>query len=166
MEGVAGPEAANNAGAQTSFIPLLTLGIPSTPVMAIMVGAMMIQGIAPGTALITERPDLFWGMIASMWIGNAMLVVINLPLIGLWVSLLRVPYRMLFPCIDRAVLRRRLRDLVEHVPRHADGRLRGARLHVREAWVRVRAVPAWLRARPADGGESAPLDGALRSAAR
>ncbi len=99
VEGVAGPEAANNAGAQTSFIPLLTLGIPSTPVMAIMVGAMMIQGIAPGTALITERPTLFWGMIASMWIGNLMLVVINLPLIGLWVSLLRVPYRMLFPCI-------------------------------------------------------------------
>ncbi|MDP2358739.1 MAG: tripartite tricarboxylate transporter permease [Beijerinckiaceae bacterium] len=99
IEGVAGPEAANNAGAQTSFIPLLTLGIPSTPVMAIMVGAMMIQGIAPGTALITERPQLFWGMIASMWIGNAMLVIINLPLIGLWVRLLRVPYRLLFPCI-------------------------------------------------------------------
>ncbi len=99
IEGVAGPEAANNAGAQTSFIPLLTLGIPSTPVMAIMVGAMMIQGIAPGTALITERPQLFWGMIASMWIGNAMLVIINLPLIGLWVALLRVPYRLLFPCI-------------------------------------------------------------------
>jgi TctA family transporter len=99
VEGVAGPESANNAGAQTSFIPLLTLGIPSTPVMAIMVGAMMIQGIAPGTALITERPTLFWGMIASMWIGNAMLLIINLPLIGLWVSLLKVPYRMLFPCI-------------------------------------------------------------------
>jgi putative tricarboxylic transport membrane protein len=99
IEGVAGPESANNAGAQTSFIPLLTLGIPSTPVMAIMVGAMMIQGIAPGTALISERPQLFWGMIASMWIGNAMLVIINLPLIGLWVALLRVPYRLLFPCI-------------------------------------------------------------------
>jgi putative tricarboxylic transport membrane protein len=99
IEGVAGPESANNAGAQTSFIPLLTLGIPSTPVMAVMVGAMMIQGIAPGTALISERPNLFWGMIASMWIGNAMLVIINLPLIGLWVSLLRVPYRLLFPCI-------------------------------------------------------------------
>lgn len=99
IEGVAGPESANNAGAQTSFIPLLTLGIPSTPVMAIMVGAMMIQGIAPGTALISERPQLFWGMIASMWIGNLMLVIINLPLIGLWVSLLRVPYRLMFPCI-------------------------------------------------------------------
>ena len=99
VEGVAAPEAANNAGAQTSFIPLLTLGIPSTPVMAIMVGAMMIQGIAPGTALIKERPDLFWGIVASMWIGNAMLVIINLPLIGLWVRLLLVPYRILFPII-------------------------------------------------------------------
>ncbi len=99
VEGVAAPEAANNAGAQTSFIPLLTLGIPSTPVMAIMVGAMMIQGIAPGTALIKERPDLFWGIVASMWIGNLMLVIINLPLIGLWVKLLHVPYRILFPII-------------------------------------------------------------------
>ena len=99
VEGVAAPEAANNAGAQTSFIPLLTLGIPSTPVMAIMVGAMMIQGIAPGTALIKERPELFWGIVASMWIGNVMLVIINLPLIGLWVKLLHVPYRILFPII-------------------------------------------------------------------
>ena len=99
VEGVAAPESANNAGAQTSFIPLLTLGIPSTPVMAIMVGAMMIQGIAPGTALIKERPELFWGIVASMWIGNVMLVIINLPLIGLWVKLLRVPYRILFPII-------------------------------------------------------------------
>ena len=99
VEGVAGPEAANNAGAQTSFIPLLTLGIPSNPMMAIMVGAMAIQGIAPGAALISERPELFWGMIASMWVGNLMLVVINLPLIGIWVRLLRVPYRLLFPCI-------------------------------------------------------------------
>jgi putative tricarboxylic transport membrane protein len=99
VEGVAAPESANNAGAQTSFIPLLTLGIPSTPVMAIMVGAMMIQGIAPGTALIKERPELFWGIVASMWIGNVMLVIINLPLIGLWVKLLNVPYRILFPII-------------------------------------------------------------------
>ena len=99
VEGVAAPESANNAGAQTSFIPLLTLGIPSNPVMALMMGAMLIQGIAPGTALISERPELFWGMVASMWIGNLMLVIINLPLIGIWVRLLRVPYRMLFPCI-------------------------------------------------------------------
>ena len=91
IEGVAGPEAANNAAAQTSFIPLLTLGLPSNVVMALMMGAMIIQGIAPGTAVMDKRPDLFWGMVASMWIGNLMLVVINLPLIGIWVKLLRCP---------------------------------------------------------------------------
>jgi putative tricarboxylic transport membrane protein len=99
VEGVAGPESANNAGAQTSFIPMLTLGIPPNPVMALMIGAMMIQGIQPGPQVVTERPELFWGLIASMWIGNAMLVVINLPLIGIWVRLLKVPYRLLFPAI-------------------------------------------------------------------
>ncbi len=99
IRGVAAPEAANNAGAQTSFIPLLTLGIPSNPVMALMIGAMMIQGIAPGPQVMTERPQLFWGMIASMWVGNLMLVILNLPLIGMWVKLLAVPYRLLFPCI-------------------------------------------------------------------
>jgi TctA family transporter len=99
IEGVAAPEAANNAGAQTSFIPLLTLGIPSNAVMALMIGAMMIQGIAPGPQVMTERPQLFWGMIASMWLGNLMLVVLNLPLIGMWIKLLTVPYRILFPSI-------------------------------------------------------------------
>jgi TctA family transporter len=99
IEGVAAPEAANNAGAQTSFIPLLTLGIPSNAVMALMIGAMMIQGIAPGPQVMTERPQLFWGMIASMWVGNLMLVVLNLPLIGMWIKLLTVPYRMLYPAI-------------------------------------------------------------------
>jgi putative tricarboxylic transport membrane protein len=99
IEGVAGPESANNAAAQTSFIPLLTLGIPANPVMALMMGAMMIQGIAPGAAVMAERPQLFWGMIVSMWIGNLMLVVINLPLIGMWVSLLRIPYRLMYPGI-------------------------------------------------------------------
>ncbi len=99
IEGVAAPEAANNAGAQTSFIPLLTLGIPSNAVMALMIGAMMIQGIAPGPQVMTERPQLFWGMIASMWIGNLMLVVLNLPLIGIWIKLLTVPYRILYPSI-------------------------------------------------------------------
>ena len=96
---MAAPEAANNAGAQTSFIPLLTLGIPSNPVMALMIGAMMIQGIAPGPQVMTERPQLFWGMIASMWVGNLMLVVLNLPMIGLWIKLLTVPYRLLYPAI-------------------------------------------------------------------
>ena len=99
IEGVAGPESANNAGAQTSFIPLLTLGIPSNPVMAIMMGAMIIQGIQPGAAVMTARPELFWGMVASMWIGNLMLVIINLPLLGIWVRLLTVPYRFLYPAI-------------------------------------------------------------------
>ena len=89
IEGVAGPESANNAGAQTSFIPLLTLGIPPNAVMALMVGAMTIHGIIPGPQVMTKNPNLFWGMIASMWIGNLMLLVINLPLIGLWVRLLQ-----------------------------------------------------------------------------
>jgi putative tricarboxylic transport membrane protein len=99
IEGVAAPESANNAAAQTSFIPLLTLGIPPNAVMALMVGAMTIQGIVPGPQVMTKQPDLFWGMIASMWLGNAMLIIINLPLVGIWVQLLRVPYRVLFPCI-------------------------------------------------------------------
>jgi TctA family transporter len=99
IEGVAGPESANNAGAQTSFIPLLTLGIPANPVMALMVGAMIIQGIVPGPNVASEQPALFWGVIASMWIGNLMLIVLNLPLIGLWVKLLKVPYHVLFPVI-------------------------------------------------------------------
>ncbi len=99
IEGVAGPESANNAAAQTSFIPLLTLGIPPNAVMALMVGAMTIHGIIPGPQVMTKQPDLFWGMIASMWFGNLMLVIINLPLVGVWVRLLRVPYRILFPSI-------------------------------------------------------------------
>ena len=99
IQGVAAPEAANNAAAQTSFIPLLTLGIPPNAVMALMVGAMTIHGIVPGPQVMTKQPDLFWGMIASMWLGNLMLVIINLPLVGVWVSLLRVPYRLLYPSI-------------------------------------------------------------------
>ncbi|TMJ04875.1 MAG: tripartite tricarboxylate transporter permease [Alphaproteobacteria bacterium] len=99
IEGVAAPESANNAAAQTSFIPLLTLGIPPNAVMALMVGAMTIHGIVPGPQVMTKQPELFWGLICSMWIGNLMLVVINLPLVGVWVSLLRVPYRLLFPAI-------------------------------------------------------------------
>ncbi len=99
IEGVAAPESANNAASQTSFIPLLTLGIPPNAVMALMVGAMTIHGIVPGPQVMSKQPDLFWGMIASMWIGNAMLLIINLPLVGLWVRLLRVPYRLLYPSI-------------------------------------------------------------------
>lgn len=99
IEGVAAPEAANNAGAQTSFIPMLTLGIPSNPVMALMIGAMIIQGIQPGPAVMTEQPGLFWGLIVSMWIGNLFLVVLNLPMIGIWVRMIMVPYQMLYPAI-------------------------------------------------------------------
>ena len=99
IRGVAAPESANNAAAQTSFIPLLTLGIPPNPVMALMVGAMIIQGIQPGPQVMSEKPQLFWGMIVSMWIGNLMLVILNLPLIGMWIKLLTVPYRLLYPAI-------------------------------------------------------------------
>ncbi|MBC7732744.1 MAG: tripartite tricarboxylate transporter permease [Bacteriovorax sp.] len=99
IRGVAGPESANNAGAQTSFIPMLTLGIPPNAVMALMVGAMTIKGIQPGPQVMIHNPEVFWGLIASMWVGNAMLVVLNLPLIGIWIKLLTVPYRFLFPAI-------------------------------------------------------------------
>ena len=99
IQGVAGPESANNAAAQTSFIPMLTLGIPPNPVMALMIGAMVVMGITPGPKVMTENPQLFWGLIASMWIGNLMLIILNLPFIGIWVRLLTVPYRFLFPAI-------------------------------------------------------------------
>jgi len=99
IEGVAAPEAANNAGAQTSFIPMLTLGIPSNPVMALMIGALILQGIRPGPNVMLEQPRLFWGVIVSMWIGNLFLLVLNLPLIGLWVRVLAVPYHLLYPAI-------------------------------------------------------------------
>jgi len=99
IEGVAAPEAANNAAAQASFIPTLTLGIPGTAVMTLMLGAMVMQGVTPGPQVMTANPELFWGIVASMWIGNLMLLVLNLPLVGVWVRLLRVPYRWLFPCI-------------------------------------------------------------------
>ena len=99
IRGVAAPESANNAGAQTSFIPLLTLGIPPNAVMALMVGAMTIHNIQPGPQVMTSNPELFWGLIASMWLGNLMLVILNLPLIGMWIKLLSVPYRLLFPAI-------------------------------------------------------------------
>jgi putative tricarboxylic transport membrane protein len=99
IRGVAGPESANNAGAQTSFIPMLTLGIPPNAVMALMVGAMTIKGIQPGPQVMTSNPELFWGLIASMWVGNLMLIILNLPLIGIWIKLLTVPYKLLYPAI-------------------------------------------------------------------
>ena len=99
IEGVAAPESANNAGAQTSFIPMLTLGIPSNPVSALMVGAMIIHGIQPGPSVISEQPALFWGVVVSMWIGNLMLIILNLPLIGMWVRMIMIPYQYLYPGI-------------------------------------------------------------------
>ena len=99
VEGIAGPEAANNAAAQTAFIPTLTLGVPGDAVMALMLGAMIVHGIQPGARLLTETPEVFWGLIASFWIGNLLLVIFNIPLIGIWVSLLRIPYKLLYPAI-------------------------------------------------------------------
>jgi TctA family transporter len=99
IRGVASPESANNAGAQTSFIPMLTMGIPTNALMALMIGALMIHGIQPGPMVIQKQPELFWGVVASMWIGNLMLLIINLPLIGFWVALLKTPYRLMFPAI-------------------------------------------------------------------
>jgi TctA family transporter len=99
IEGVAGPEAANNAAAITHFIPMLTLGIPAGAAMALMLGAMLVQGIAPGPRMLTDHPDVFWGLLASMWLGNLMLLVLNLPLVGVWIKLLTIPYRILVPAI-------------------------------------------------------------------
>ena len=156
IEGVAAPESANNAAAQTSFIPLLTLGIPPNAVMALMVGAMTIHGIVPGPQVMTKQPELFWGMIASMWLGNLMLVVINLPLVGVWVKLLQVPYRLLFPAIlifcSIGVYS------INNAPFDCvlTAVLRPGRLLAGQARFRAGADAARLRARPADGGESPP----------
>jgi TctA family transporter len=99
IEGVAAPESANNAAAQACFIPMLSLGIPPNALMALMIGALMVHGIQPGPNIIAKQPELFWGLIASMWIGNLMLVILNLPLIGIWVKLLQLPNKYLFPSI-------------------------------------------------------------------
>ena len=156
IAGVAGPESANNAGAQTSFIPMLTLGIPANPVMALMIGAMIIQGIVPGPNVATEQPALFWGLIASMWIGNLLLIVLNLPLIGLWVKLLTVPYYVLFPIDHGVLLDRRLQRELQRLRPLRRRLLRPARLLPAEAALRAGAAAARLRARPAAGGKSAP----------
>ena len=133
IEGVAAPEAANNAGAQTSFIPMLTLGIPSNPVMALMVGAMIIQGIQPGPSVIKEQPALFWGIIVSMWIGNLFLIILNLPLIGLWV---RIDHGALPPAlpVDSGLLRhRRLQPEQQRVRYPSHGAVRCARVRLRQS---------------------------------
>ena len=160
------PESANNAGAQTSFIPMLTLGIPGNAVMALMIGALTIHGIQPGPQIMAERPQLFWGMVASMWIGNLMLVIINLPLIGIWVQLLEgaVPLPL---SRDPAVLRhRRLHREQQRVGGAAGGVLRRGRLRPDAARLRAGADDPRLRARTADGGEPAPRHEDRRAATR
>ena len=152
IEGVAGPEAANNAGAQTSFIPMLTLGIPPNVVMALMIGAMMMHNIQPGPQVMTKNPELFWGLIASMWVGNLMLVVLNLPLVGIWVRLLSLPYRLLYPaivlfcCIGVYTLSNNTFDV------RLVAAVRSARLPLREDRLRAGTHAAGLHPRPDDGG--------------
>ncbi len=165
--GVAGPESANNAGAQTSFIPLLTLGIPPNAVMALMVGAMTIHNIQPGPQVMTSNPELFWGLIASMWVGNLMLVVLNLPLIGMWVKLLKVPYRLLYP----AILVFCCIGVYSH-QQHLVRRLRDGRSSACSATcsykleLRAGAAAPGLHPRPDDGGEPAPRACCCRAATR
>jgi TctA family transporter len=156
--GRGGPESANNAGAQTSFIPMLTLGIPGNAVMALMIGALMIQGIAPGPQVMNEKPQLFWGLIASMWVGNLMLVVLNLPMIGMWVKLLTVPYRYLYPSIlvFMAIGVFSLSNNPFDVLIMAVFGVLG--LHLRQARVRAGADDSRLHPGPADGGKPAPRD--------
>jgi len=156
IRGVAAPEAANNAGAQTSFIPMLTLGIPGNPTMAMMIGALMVHGIAPGPRVMTDRPGLFWGLIASMWLGNLMLVILNLPMVGVWVRLLRVPYRLLFPaiivfcCIGVYIINSKPFDASR------DGVFRSLRLRGAQAGLRAGSAHSGFRAGTDDGGESPP----------
>ena len=155
IEGVAAPESANNAAAQTSFIPLLTLGIPPNAVMALMVGAMTIHGIVPGPQVMQKQPELVWGMIASMWVGNLMLLIINLPLVGIWVRLLRVPYRLMFPSIVIFCCIGIYSVNNAPIGRHPRGRVRVGRLLADQARFRAGAAAARHGARAADGREPA-----------
>ena len=159
IEGVAGPEAANNAGAQTCFIPMLTLGIPPNVVMALMIGAMMLHNIQPGPQVMTKNPELFWGLIASMWLGNLMLVVLNLPLVGIWVRLLYPAVPLPLSGHHPVLLHRRLHALQQHVRRAPGGPVRGARLPVRQDRLRAGADAAGLRAGADDGGVFPPRAG-------
>ncbi len=158
IEGVAAPESANNAAAQTSFIPLLTLGLPAHPVMALLVGAFIIQGITPGPNVINDEPELFWGLIASIWIGNVLLVMLNLPLIGLWVRMLSVPYERPLPRDHRLRVDRLLLPGPQPLGRLRDRRGRPARLLPDPLGLRGGAAAAGLRARPTPRGEPAPGD--------
>ena len=161
IEGVAGPESANNAAAQTSFIPLLTLGLPSNAIMALMMGAMIIQGIEPGAAVMTKRPDLFWGMVASMWIGNLMLLVINLPMIGMWVKLLSLPYRLLYPAVLLFCVIGIYSTNTNFTQLVMCADFQPVRLYSCPVRVRAGAVGARVHPWAADGGESAPRHGDL-----
>ena len=156
IEGVAGPESANNAAAQTSFIPLLTLGLPSNSIMAMLAGAFIIQGITPGPNVITDEPALVWGLIVSMWIGNLFLVMLNLPLIGLWVKMLTIPYRVLFPAIIGFAADRYLFAGPQRVPRVRDRVLRRPRLFPDQAGLRAGAVAAGVHPGSAPGGVPPP----------
>ena len=160
------PESANNAGAQTSFIPMLTLGIPGNAVMALMIGALTIHGIQPGPQIMAERPQLFWGMVASMWLGNLMLVIINLPLIGIWVQLLKVPYRFLYLAILLFCGIGVYTVSNSTVGGAAGGVLRRGRLRADAARLRAGADDPRLRARTADGGEPPPRHEDRRAATR
>ena len=143
------PESANNAAAQTSFIPLLTLGLPAHPVMALMVGAFIIQGITPGPNVIIDEPALFWGLIVSMWVGNLLLVLLNLPLIGIWVKMLTIPYNVLFPAIVAFACIGCYSLNLQRLPHLCDRLLRHRRLRAGEARLRAGAAAARLRARAA-----------------
>ena len=158
IEGVAAPEAANNAGAQTSFIPMLTLGIPSNPVMALMIGALIIQGITPGPNVVTDEPALFWGLIVSMWVGNLMLVLLNLPLDRDVGEDAHHPLPPAVPGDHRLLLHRRLQREQQRVRRLRHGRLRPGRLGADQARLRARTLAAGLRAGPHARGEPAPRD--------
>ena len=155
IRGVAAPESANNAGAQTSFIPMLTLGVPSNPTMALMIGALMIQGIQPGPQVMTQRPELFWGIIASMWIGNLFLLALNLPMIGLWVPPARGAIPAAVPGHPGVLLHRRVHDQQQRVRPFPARGLLGGRLSAAQARLRTRAAGARPRAGPDDGRASA-----------
>ena len=158
IEGVAAPESANNAAAQTSFIPLLTLGLPTHPVMALLLGAFIIQGIVPGPAVIDREPELFWGLIASFWVGNLLLVLLNLPLIGLWVRMLRIPYRVLFPAIIAFSTIGCYSIGLERLRRLRDRGLRPPGLRAHPCRLRAGTTPARVRARAVAGGQPAEGD--------
>ena len=156
IEGVAAPESANNAGAQSSFIPMLTLGIPSNPVMALMIGAMIIHGIQPGPTVMTEQPELFWGVIASMWMGNLFLIILNLPLIGVWVRDGAGALSLPVPGHPGLLRHRRVQPVQCH-PRHlSHGRVRLDRLRVPQARMRAGPHAARIHSRADDGGVAAP----------